>query len=432
MAEKHDLLDDIIDITNNWSAVTKPVETVVSNISFDPETAPQWDPSKYKERPRANGVRCLSVASKNPKMCTKCQDVCPVDAITITESKLTVNENCRKCGLCAAACPTEAFLIQKLMPKTLYNNIAKQAASHNMCYITCTRALGRIPKENEIVLPCVGALSKELWFSLFMEFDNISVYLPLGVCDRCRTTTGEEAYTDAISYAEELTGAACGLEVDEKGLDHEQSRAYKRSQFLSQVASTGTSLMKGSTAGRAMTGAQAVAQRISNHTKRVNELTRSLEQAVGVQNSQHHRRMLTQRRELVMAALQKWPEPAKQMKSELPSCDMSKCTMCGDCTTACVLHAIELDRDGKIAIEPAYCIGCAACAKVCKEGALSMHPTDGSALVIPDPHAEEIAKERAEVRRLKEQGKKMIDSSVKAISAMGSEEEKSSSTKKKA
>jgi ferredoxin len=299
------------------------------------------------------------------------------------------------------------------MPKTLYNSIAKQAASHDHVYITCTRALGRIPKENEIVLPCVGALSKELWFSLFMEYDNISVYLPLGVCDRCRTTTGEEAYTDAISYAEELTGAACGLEVDEKTLDHEYSRAYKRSQFLGQVARTGTNLVAGHNA--AINGAQAVAQRIQNHTKRVNELTRSLEQAVGVQNSQHHRRMLTQRRELVMAALQKWPEPAKQMKSELPTCDMSKCTMCGDCTEACVLHAIELDRDGKIQIEPAYCIGCGVCARVCKEGALEMHPTDGSALVVPDPHAEEIERERAEVRKLKQQGKKVLDSSLKAL-----------------
>jgi hypothetical protein len=65
MAEKHDLLDDIIDITNNWGAVSKPVETVMNGISFDPETAPQWDPSKYKERPRPNSVRCLSVASKD-------------------------------------------------------------------------------------------------------------------------------------------------------------------------------------------------------------------------------------------------------------------------------------------------------------------------------------------------------------------------------
>lgn len=413
MAEKHDLLDDIIDISNNWGAVSKPVETVMNGISFDPETAPQWDPSKYKECPRPNSVRCLSVASKDPKACTKCQDVCPVDAITITDTSLTVNEACRKCGLCAAVCPTEAFLIQKLMPKTLYNSIAKQAASHNRVYITCTRALGCLPKENEIVLPCVGALSKELWFSLFMEYDNISVYLPLGVCDRCRTTTGEEAYTDAISYAEELTGAACGLEVDEKALDHEYSRAYKRSQFLGQMARTGTSLVAGHNA--AINGAQVVAQRIQNHTKRVNELARQLEQAVGVQNSQHHRRMLTQRRELVMAALQKWPEPAKQMKSELPSCDMSKCTMCGDCTEACVLHAIELDRDGKIAIEPAYCVGCGVCARVCKEGALEMHPTDGSALVVPDPHAEEIERERAEVRKLKQQGKKVIDSSLKAL-----------------
>ncbi len=52
----------------------------------------------------------------------------------------------------------------------------------------------------------MGIYSADIWFSIATDFDNVSVYLPLGVCDRCRTT-GEEAYTQAIATAEEWTGA---------------------------------------------------------------------------------------------------------------------------------------------------------------------------------------------------------------------------------
>lgn len=429
MAEKHDWLDDIIDISQNWSAVSDPVKHVVNNISFDPEKTPQWNPSDYKERPRANSVRCMDVAGHDTMLCHACTDVCPVNAITVTDSKVSINEDCRKCGLCSAACPTEAFIVQKLMPKTLYNKIARQAASHVQVYITCTRALGRIPAANEIVLPCVGAVPKELWFALFMEFDNISVYLPLGVCDRCRTTTGEEAYVNAISEAEELTGAHCGLEVEEKALNHEETREYKRSQFIGQMARSGSRMLG---ADRTISGAQALGQRIQNHTRQINELSRSLEKAVGAQNSQHRRRMLTQRRELVMAALQKWPGPATKIKGQIPRCDNSKCTMCEDCTKVCVLHALEIDNTGHVNIEPAYCIGCGACAAVCREGALTMHPADGSALAVPDPNAEEAEKEREKVHQLKAQGKRMLDNGLKAIEKTAEEESGESSKKHRA
>ena len=67
-------------------------------------------------------------------------------------------------------------------------------------------------------------LSADIWFSILTDFDNVSVYLPLGVCDRCRTTTGEEAYTQAIATAEEWTGATVGLEVDGNNLNHNFTR----------------------------------------------------------------------------------------------------------------------------------------------------------------------------------------------------------------
>ena len=228
MAEKRDMLDDIIDIQNDWNAVKNPLGNVADQIMADPADVPSYNPSDYKDRPRVVATSCLRHDAGGKDVCHRCLDVCPVKAIELDDKGVKIQDNCRKCGLCIAACPTEALLAQRQMPKALYDKIARMASTYEQVYVTCTRALGRLPKENEILLPCVGVVSRETWFALLSEYGNISVYLPLGICDKCRTTTGEEAFSDAIADAEDHTEEHIGLEVDEKEMNHEQSLLYIR------------------------------------------------------------------------------------------------------------------------------------------------------------------------------------------------------------
>lgn len=417
MAEKRDLLDDIIDIQDNWGAIQNPLGDVASTLIQDPATVKVYDPSDYKVKPRVNSIFCVTCSTRDPKACTRCLDVCPVDAITIKGSSVKVDDRCRKCGLCATVCPTEVFICGSQAPLQLYKQVAEVASKYEDCYVTCTRALGRLPKENEVLLPCVGAISEELWFALLCEYPNLSVYLPVGICDRCRTTTGEERYGDAIAAAEELSGESVGLEVDERRLNHEQSRAYRRSQFVSSMATSATRLV--SRGNPALAGAQAVAQRIQQHTKQLTELQRTLEKAVGAQTSQNRRHILTQRRKLVMAALQKYPDLAEGFKLEIPACDSSRCTKCGDCVKVCPVHANDLDREGHFSVEPAFCVNCGACAVACPEDALAMVPCDPQELVIPDEDAERrrrmAAESRARAEELKEKGKLLLDKGMDAL-----------------
>ena len=113
-------------------------------------------------------------------------------------------------------------------------------------------------------------LSADIWFSILTDFDNVSVYLPLGVCDRCRTTTGEEAYTQAIATAEEWTGATVGLEVDGNNLNHNFTRAYIRSQFISNAMNGAERLVSASTP--VLAGAKAIADRINSHARSLDKL----------------------------------------------------------------------------------------------------------------------------------------------------------------
>ena len=57
---------------------------------------------------------------------------------------------------------------------------------------------------------------------------NVSVYLPLGVCDKCRNTGGEDILGEAIATAEEWAGTGMGLEVDPKTVSYTHLDVYKR------------------------------------------------------------------------------------------------------------------------------------------------------------------------------------------------------------
>ncbi|MDO4798738.1 MAG: 4Fe-4S binding protein [Coriobacteriales bacterium] len=416
-AKKRDFLDEIIDMQQDWQALSNAGNDLVDQFT---DEAPVYDPAAFKERPRANSTFCAVGATQDPRACTRCLEVCPTNAIRINGATVRVGDDCRKCGLCAAVCPTEVFMVHKTAPMTLYDTIARAATAYEQCYLTCTRALGRLPKPNEVLLPCVGAVPCEVLFDLLCEYPNISVYLPLGICDRCKTTTGEEAFSNAIAQAEEWSGESVGLEVDEKDLSSEQKRAYKRSQFVSNMTQAGTRLV--SRGVPVLAGAQAVANRLQEHSKQITQMQKTLEAAVGTSNGQVRRRVLTRKRRLVMNGLQKYPDLADEMLLAFPQVDVDACTMCGDCTKACTIHALEQDAKGRVLVEPSYCVNCGACAIVCPEGAITMREEPAVELVVPDPKAEERKRQRERVAKLKTQGKQTLEKGLGLIEDLANDE----------
>ena len=396
--EERDFLDDLIDIQDSLRVLSNPLDALMGSLSVDPNTDKPFEPMDYKEIPWSNANRCLRCASGKPEACSRCLDVCPANCIDIHNQSVRIDdEACLQCGLCVAACPTETFNTRRHTSRMLYDQVARAASAYEQCYITCTRALGRKPEGNEICLPCVGMLSADIWFSILTDFDNVSVYLPLGVCDRCRTTTGEEAYTKAIATAEEWTGATVGLEVDGNNLNHNFTRAYIRSQFISNAMNGAERLVSASTP--VLAGAKAIADRINTHARSLDKLQTQLDDVMGLRTTDMRQSMLTQDRRLVMGALQHDPDLAPYVKLKA-IWDSSKCTVCGDCKNTCTTHAIDIDERGKLTIKMPFCVNCGACEIVCPEpGALTMVPMNTSELVVRDRKAEEAERLEALARR---------------------------------
>ena len=405
MAEKRDLIDELIDIKSDWQALSNPVADVANALAANPEEVKTWNPAEFKERPRANVNPCTTCQSKDAGTCRLCLDICPVNAIDMSEGGIELSDACRKCGLCSAACPSECFTAAQITPRKLYDRIVRAASAFEHAYVTCTRAIGRIPEGNEVVLPCVGAVPAEVWYAILVDYPNVSVYLPLGICDRCRNTTGEQAFVEAIGAAEEMSGKGMGLEVDERALDRTKNHAFERKEFLDSISKQGLAAL--GTVNPALAVARSITQKLDANTRRINALTHSLEGAAAPSTTRR-RRVLTQRRQLLLTTLQKHPKLAVRLKPKRPACDPERCTLCDDCVKVCPTRACELMDSGVFKVEPAYCIECGACLKVCKEGALAWESYGPSELVVPDEQEIERkkrdAQQKAEVERLKKQG----------------------------
>lgn len=390
MAQEHDLFDDIIDISKGFNALKNPFGDVTAAFvgATDPN-APQWNPADYKEKPRGNTIPCMRCISEKSG-CTACMDACPVNAIEIDDGSIEIKDSCRKCGLCVAACPTEAFVSPRIMPKKVYDAVAAAAAAHETAYVTCTRALKRLPRENEVLLACVGDVTPETWFAILNDYPNVSVYLPLDVCTKCRNTTGEEMLGEAIATAEEWAGSGMGLEVEPSELKCVKRREFERKEFMQNIArSTGLTVSKLNPAAAAVT---SVAQRLKQHANQITQLENTLAAATG-NTTQRRRRILTQSRQLLLTSLQDNPDCAQNINVASVECDFAKCTLCGECVRACPTHACDLVGESRWQLEPQYCHGCGVCVDVCETKALRLVETDAAALVVPDPEAEKKAEE---------------------------------------
>ena len=63
------------------------------------------------------------------------------------------------------------------------------------------------------------------------------MYLPLGICDKCKNTTGEETLGDHIAQAEEWAGTGMGLEVEPGDLTCAKRREFERKEFMDKIMS---------------------------------------------------------------------------------------------------------------------------------------------------------------------------------------------------
>lgn len=411
-----DFLDELIGLQKEFQAITGEIsdETAfVRGATTEESAEPVWTPSDYKVVPKGNSAMCVR-CKKEDASCDLCLQVCPTDSIFFDDDgALEIKSDCRKCGLCVAACPTDALVSSMHAPKMLYDKICKAAEANEMVYVTCTRALGHVPEAAQVVLPCVGDVSAEVWYSILCEYGNVGIYLPRGICDKCRTTTGEECYTDAITLGEQWSGETVDLVERERDMVLEVDHQAERKAFVN-----GSLKSLGMTASKVnpLTAKLARgAEKLAKHSKQITELQKSLDRLTGAQNTENKKRVLTNTRQLMLVALANHPKTAGNILLDAPQ-STDKCDGCGECADVCPMNAIDI-VEGKISVLTTHCVACALCSDICPLDAIEFIEVDGNRLIVDDPETKKKVEEderqrqkEAENReKAKKYGQKMID-----------------------
>ena len=397
-----DFLDDLIGIQQEFKAITDDIASETADLRGASASAePVWTPGDYKVVPKGNAAMC--VRCKNPDAsCDLCMQVCPTDSIWIDDDgSLEIKSDCRKCGLCVAACPTDALVSSMHAPRMVYDKICKAAEANEMVYVTCTRALGHVPDAAEIVLPCVGAISADVWYSILCEYGNVGIYLPTGICDKCRTTTGEDFYTEQLSVGEGWSGETVDLVTRERDLILEVDHQVERKQFVSNsMKSLGMTASKVNPITAKLARA---AEKISAHSKQITELQKSLDRLCGAKSTTEKKRVLTNTRQLLLVALANHPETAENILFDIPVAN-EQCDGCGECADACPTKAIDI-LNGRAEILSTHCVACALCMDVCPVEAIDFEECDGTRLIVDDPEAQKKIEEEEKAKRQREEAR---------------------------
>ena len=175
-------------------------------------------------------------STSDKSTCQACMDICPGHAIRLPKSsetkggvKLTVSKGfCVDCGLCATVCPTSSMIVLEPTPRHLRHLLkrAQKAAggSGRHVYLTCIETGLAKESPSVVEVPCLGALTKETWASLMLDFPNLAVYLPGDLCPRCKAKAAEEIIVNAVVDAQEIVGAEMPLVEMRRELDFTDSK----------------------------------------------------------------------------------------------------------------------------------------------------------------------------------------------------------------
>lgn len=288
--------------------------------------------------------------------CRRCVDACPSQALTDDSGKVSFNPHkCTSCGVCVASCPGDAFSFDGF---TL-NQLLEEQANKESLVISCCRS--RCVAENELRLPCVGAMTPESLLFLGLSL-NGEVQFNLAECRECENRPAADFFVQLFQHVQRQAGYLfrARLMLVCSGDELPDDAAGDRRTFLFSLGTSVAEAVKGQFA---------------------------------VEPAQHRKavkgKRQTARTQLIRTILTREPEiQGELIKLCTPEAQVSRsCTHCPRCKAICPTGALKIEKDGTgklLSYDRTLCTACGLCVTFCKEKAICIREAD---FVPADPHA---------------------------------------------
>jgi len=307
--------------------------TLFTNIFSEPSLIPIQYPG-----------RCLR-KRLNSNQCQRCVSSCPSGAVTINDREIVLNEEkCTGCMACTAACPQDA-----LESEYDLNDLVHSCKGDSDIVITCIRQ--KQTGSDEIILPCVGILSKQVLSAIFF-INSKSVVINVSGCAGCCNQKVSDSF---VHKYRQITEVLAEARTAKTILIHNEEQLHDiivdRRLYLTNIRKFATTVTKKSFATNRVTqpDKQETTRRIPLKVRLLKKLVAELE---------------TESRIKILELC------GQQLSIN------DNCTVCPLCKGICPTGAIQIERSEgckNLKFNSLDCSGCGLCVEFCKKDALSIY-----------------------------------------------------------
>lgn len=244
---------------------------------------------------------------------------------------------------CTAACPQDAFESEYDL-----NELVRACKSGSNVVISCARQKQTGP--DEIVLPCVGILSKQVLSAIFF-IDSKSVVINVSGCAGCCNQVASDVFINVYRQISEYLAEVITTKTI---LIHNEEQLHDiivdRRLYLTNIRNI-----------------------VTNVTKKSIGFNRNVQS-----NEKETARRIPLKVRLLKSLVAELETESRKKILELFSQQLSindNCTVCPLCKGICPTGAIQIERSEgckKLKFSPLDCNGCGLCVEFCKKDALSI------------------------------------------------------------
>ncbi len=354
-------LDNLLDMKHRVKKYVEPIQEQWTEWADEIDSA---SPSKVEDEeirqiPRISTSFCARVRS-NREICGICSKLCPTNAISFVRNEPHISGDCISCGICSAVCPTDAIISYEHSSINIFDKIGRSSSLFNTSYITCERAKPNIKADNIYVVPCLADISRAEWTFIMNAYDNVSLYIPQGLCESCEVRYGEALYRTQIYEAEKAGMYPLGLTRDAEEIDTRLKPYLEREELAVSVSNNHLEEIQ----------KRKALEKIEIQKRAFRDVGDTIIDSLGRVSIQGQMRRLTTSKKFDFLSTLLNDKAKDSIPSKIPHVNAELCSGCASCANACPQGACEIDRRGNFHLADRLCVGCGACVGVCEESAL--------------------------------------------------------------